>query len=103
VRGYDLHCTGNSVFAWGGSGFDGSVTADGAATVTCLGAPAANVYSMTRDCFFTALTVNNGVTVKAQNFAIFVQGTLTCNGTISNSGLPEGTLLDQVEEQARHL
>jgi hypothetical protein len=75
-------------FAWGGDGSDGSVTADGSTTLTCLGAPSSSIYTMTRDCSFAGLTVNNGVTVLTSNFALYVQGTLTVNsgGTINNNG-----------------
>jgi hypothetical protein len=75
-------------FAWGGDGSDGSVTADGSTTLACLGAPSSSIYTMTRDCSFSGLTVNNGVTVLTSNFALYVQGTLTVNsgGSINNNG-----------------
>jgi hypothetical protein len=69
-----------------GDGSDGAITANGSSTLACLGAPSANVYTLTRGCFFTSLTVNSGVTIKTNNFALFVSGTLTNNGTIRNDG-----------------
>jgi hypothetical protein len=69
-----------------GDGSDGAVVADGAATVTCLGAPSSNVYTQTRDCYFQNLTVNVGVTVKAAGFREFSNGTATINGHISVDG-----------------
>jgi hypothetical protein len=69
-----------------GSGNDGTVTADGSTTLTCLGAPSSSIYTMTRDCMFSGLTVNSGVTIKTANYALFVAGTLSNSGTISNDG-----------------
>lgn len=68
-----------------GAGSDGAVTFDGTTTVLGL-VPSTSVYTMTRDIFCTAITVNNGVTLKTGNFRIFCQGTVTTNGTISNAG-----------------
>jgi hypothetical protein len=64
-----------------GDGSDGTVTFDG--TTTILGmAPAANIYTLTRDVFFAAATINNGITLETAGFRIFCAGTLTNNGTI---------------------
>lgn len=68
-----------------GTGADGAATLDGAATAGWASL-AANVYTMTRDAHLTALTVNNGVTLKTANFRVFCQGLLTNAGTISNLG-----------------
>lgn len=77
---------------WFGDGSDGAVVFDG--TTTILGmAPAANVYTLTRDLFVTNMTVNNGVTVKTAGFRIFGTGALltpsqnsATTGIIDNSG-----------------
>lgn len=68
-----------------GDGSDGSLTYDG--TTTILGmAPAANVYTLTRDIFPSSITINNGVTIKANGARIYCNGTITNNGTIHNNG-----------------
>lgn len=71
-----------------GDGSDGAVIADGTSTVTCLGAPSSSTYTMSRDCAFTNLTVNSGVTVYANGFRILADQTLTDNGHISVDGYP---------------
>ena len=68
-----------------GDGSDGAVTFDGAATILGL-APSSQIYTMTRDIMCTAITVNNGVTLKTGGYRIFCQGAVTNNGTISNNG-----------------
>lgn len=45
-------------------------------------------YRLTRDIFHTDLTVSAGVILKTSNYRIFGTGTLTVNGTITNSGCP---------------
>lgn len=72
-------------FAWGGDGSDGSVTFDGSTTILGM-APSSSVYTLTRDIFCSSITVNNGVTIKTTNYAIYCTGTLTNNGTIQNNG-----------------
>lgn len=42
--------------------------------------------SLTRDMYYLNLTVNNGVTLTSNGWRIFVYGTLTLNGKISNDG-----------------
>jgi hypothetical protein len=69
-----------------GDGSDGAVTADGTTTVTCLGAPSGSTYTMTRDCYFTTLTVNSGVTVKTVSNRLLATTSITNSGTISNAG-----------------
>lgn len=69
-----------------GSGADGALVFDGAATVAGL-VPVANVYTMTADLNATTLVVNNGVTLKVgtdntTQFGIFATVSITCNGTI---------------------
>jgi hypothetical protein len=74
---------------WFGDGVDGTLVYDG--TTTILGmAPAANVYTLTRDIFATNMTVNNGVTIKTAGFRIYCTGILSTpvsgTGIIDNSG-----------------
>jgi hypothetical protein len=74
---------------WFGDGSDGALVYDG--TTTILGmAPAANVYTLTRDIFATNMTVNNGVTIKTGGFRIYCTGILATplsgTGIIDNSG-----------------
>ena len=65
---------GDSIF---GTGLDGSVTiANGTTTY------------LTRDMYYSSLTVNSGGTLFTNGFRVFVQGTLTNNGTI---GFPAAT------------
>lgn len=68
-----------------GDASDGSVTLDGTATFA-FASKAGSVYTLTRDVYSTALTVNNGVTLKTGNCRMFGQGTLTNNGTITAAG-----------------
>jgi len=76
-------------FAWGGDGSDGAVTFDGSTTILTL-VPSSSIYTLTRDIFCTDLTVNNGVTIKTANYAIFCTGTFTVNGTVHNDGQTGG-------------
>lgn len=69
-----------------GDGSDGAVTADGSTAVPCLGTPAASTYTMTRDCYFTTLTVNSGVVIKTVSNRILANVSITNSGTIQNSG-----------------
>lgn len=75
-----------AVESWYGDGSDGAVTADGSTTVTCLGAPTSSTYTMTRDCYFTTLTINSSVIVKNAGFRILAQTSITSTGTIRDSG-----------------
>jgi hypothetical protein len=79
--------TTGSIF---GDGSDGAVTADGAATVNCLGAPSSNVYTMTRDCYFTTLVINSGVTIKTVSNRLLSTISIVNSGTISNAGTGAG-------------
>ncbi len=69
-----------------GSGRDGSVVFDGAATILGL-TPVANVYVLTRDIFVINCTIDVGVTVKAAGYRMFGTGTLTVNGSLTANGL----------------
>jgi hypothetical protein len=70
------------LFGWGG---DGAFTLDGA-TTPAWASRSGSIYTMTRSCACTDLTVNNGVTLLGANFNIFANGTLTNNGTIQSNG-----------------
>lgn len=61
---------GLSVF---GDGSDGVVTISGNTTLT-------------RDMYYSTLTVNNGITLNGGSYRIFCSSTLTNNGTISRNG-----------------
>ncbi len=75
---------GLSIF---GDGSDGALVYDGAATILGM-APSTNVYTLTRDIFASAITVNAGVTINAAGFRIFCSGTMTiaATGVVSNDG-----------------
>lgn len=75
-----------TIEAFAGDGSDGAVTADGTTTLTCLGAPTATVYTLTRDCFFTTLVNNTSTTIKTANYRLLASVSITNNGTISNNG-----------------
>lgn len=85
---------GNAIY---GDGSDGTVTFDGSSVVLGI-TPSANAYTLARDIFVAAMTVNNGVTIVTAGFRIFVAGTLTNNGTIKwdgnngNAATPGGAL-----------
>jgi parallel beta-helix repeat protein len=69
-----------------GDGSDSSVTLDGTTTFNSWSALAGSVYTMSRDVFCTALTINTGVTLKTNGWRVFVTGTLANAGTISSNG-----------------
>lgn len=62
-----------SINSLAGDGSDGNVT---------IAAPT----TLTRDMFYNNLTINVGQTLSTGGYRIFVKGTLTNNGTISNNG-----------------
>ncbi len=92
--GYVLTAASSSVFgvAWNpiptpvlpnglfGDGSDGVGTANGVGNLAGL-SPSGNVYTLTRDVYFTSLTISTGVTINPAGYQIFVQGTTTINGT----------------------
>lgn len=77
--------TSSSISPFAGDGSDGALVFDGTSTVLGL-VPVAGVYTLTRDIYATNLSVSAGATILTNNFAIFANGTLTNNGTISNAG-----------------
>lgn len=74
-----------------GDGSDGSLTYDGSTTING-DAPAANVYTVNRDVWASAITINNGVTLVIGGHKIFCSGTLTNNGTIKHDGANASTI-----------
>jgi hypothetical protein len=76
-----------------GDGSDGLAALDGTATVSWA-TKTGSLYTMTRDCVLTGLTVNSGVTLLVNGNRILCQGTVTNNGTIradGNNGAANGT------------
>ncbi len=71
--------TDQGVFSFG-DGSDGAGVADGS-TALAGASLAANVYTLTRDVYYTNLTVSTGVTIKPSGYRIFGTGILTLNGT----------------------
>jgi hypothetical protein len=68
-----------------GDGSDGATTLDGITTVPWA-TLSGGVYTMSRDCLTTALTIAAGVTLFCAGYRIFCQGTIRNNGTISANG-----------------
>lgn len=78
-----------------GDGSDGTGSADGS-TALAGASLAANVYTLSRDVYYTNLTISTGVTIKPNGYRIFGTGTLTMNGTAiiqrnGNAGTKGGT------------
>lgn len=68
-----------------GNGSDGAAVMDGSTAVAgCT--LSSNVYTATRECFFTTLTISVGVTFKPDGFEQSASGLVTNNGKISTSG-----------------
>lgn len=72
------------IFSYG-DGSDGTATCDGSTSVAGMSL-AGSTYTLTRDVYFSSLTINNGVTVNPNGYRIFVKVTLTVNGAISGNG-----------------
>ena len=67
------------------TGADGSLTFDGTSVVAGL-TPAANTYTLTDDLMPSAITVDNGVTLRLVGYRILCRGVVTNNGVISHDG-----------------
>jgi hypothetical protein len=82
-----------------GDGNDGSITLNGSTDYSSagFGAPSSNIYTMTRDVYCTALTINNGITLRPAGYRIYVQGTLTNNGTIEANGGSAGSAANDTQ------
>jgi hypothetical protein len=68
-----------------GSGADGSANLDGTNTYPWC-TLSGTTYTMVQSAFLTTLTVANGITLRPLGCILYVQGTLTNNGTISWNG-----------------
>ncbi len=69
-----------------GPATDGTVTFDGAASVSGFSGPTSNVYTATRETYFQNATVNVGVTLNLHGYPINDRGTFTNNGHLSYDG-----------------
>lgn len=69
-----------------GDGSDGALTFTAAGPTTGGATRSGLTYTMTRDIFATSLTVDSTVIIDTSNYRIFVQDTLTNNGTIRANG-----------------
>lgn len=69
-----------TVLGLGGDGSDGAALFDGSAT-PAGSSKSGSDYTLTRDVFYTDMTVSTGCTVNPAGYRIFGTGTLTLNGT----------------------
>lgn len=71
-----------------GDGSDGAMTADGVTTYNNFSSLGGSIYTLTRDAYLTDLTGSNGVSINAAGYRLYINGTLTQNGTfvIYNNG-----------------
>lgn len=79
--------TGGSVYF--GDGTDGTCTFDGVATPVCGATLSGSTYTLTRDTSPLNMAVSAGVTVRTDNWRLFVFNTLSGGGagaTVSNAG-----------------
>lgn len=67
-----------------GDGSDGAATLDG--TAVTWATLSGSIYTMTRDCYCTNLTINAGYTLRVANYLPLVNGKLTNNGIIESRG-----------------
>lgn len=63
----------------------GAFTFDGVTAVTGS-TRVGSVYTLTRDVFYTSVTVNSGITVNTAGFRMFANVAITNNGIIANNG-----------------
>lgn len=57
------------------------MTANGSTTYNSFSSLSANVYTLTRDVFLTNLTGSTGVSINTAGYQLYINGTLTQNGT----------------------
>jgi hypothetical protein len=71
-----------------GDGTDGSFTFDGVAVSGQCTGPSGNVYTLIRDVTFSAITINNGITLETGGFRLWCTGQIQTVGTgaITNKG-----------------
>lgn len=72
-----------------GTGSDGNITLDGTSTVLGM-TPSSNIYSMTKDLYFSNLVINSGIRLAPNGYRIFVKGTLTFAGNNARIGFVSG-------------
>ncbi len=80
----------NGIYSFG-DGSDGAGVADGSTALAGAGL-VGSTYTLTRDVYYTDLTISTGVTVNPGGYRIFGTGTLTINGTgkIARNGVNGG-------------
>lgn len=77
--------------AWGsgsvlwGNGEDGAAVLDGTNTYSFM-SKSGNDYTLTRSVMLTNLTINVGCSLRPDSYALKINGTFTCNGTLSAAG-----------------
>ncbi len=76
--------TNSGIFSFG-DGSDSSATCDGSTAVAGM-SRVSSTYTLTRDVYFTTLTVNNGVTIDCAGYRIFCSVSLSNAGTIQRNG-----------------
>lgn len=76
--------TNNGMFSFGDSS-DGAGVADGS-TALAGATLSGSTYTLTRDVYYTNLTVSTAVTINPAGYRIFGTGTLTANGTAHING-----------------
>ncbi len=76
--------TNSGIFSYG-DGSDGAATCDGSTAVTGM-SRVGSTYTMTRDVYFTTLTVNNTVTVNTAGYRIFCSVSCTIDGHVHRDG-----------------
>ena len=76
--------TNNGIFSFG-DGSDGAGVADGSTSLAGASL-AGSIYTLTRDVYYTDLTISTGVTIKPSGYRIFGTGTLTFTGTAAITG-----------------
>ena len=76
--------TNSGIFSYG-DGSDGTATCDGSTSVAGMSL-AGSTYTMTRDVYFTNLTVNSGITVNCAGYRIFVTQSFVINGHVHRDG-----------------
>lgn len=75
-----------SITPFSGDGSDGTVTLDGSTSFAAFSSLAANIYTLSRDVFFDTLTINTGVTLNPNGYAVFCKNTISGAGKISSNG-----------------
>ncbi len=76
-----------------GDGSDGAVTLNGSTTFS-FASLASNVYTLNRDIFCSALTLQAGVTLKPNGFKVYSQQAIDIFGHLSLDGGPAGRGVD---------